>query len=81
MNKKADDRYLTIWNFFMWALVGGALVIVVLLFYALTLDIKGYQAKYLTKGSIATVDDHLYYDVKSSDTDLFTAQIGVMFEF
>ncbi len=43
--------------------------------------VVGGEARYLKKGSIRRVNDTLVYDVKKSDTDLLTVQVGVTVEF
>jgi len=47
INKKAEERWLTPWMFFVWFLVGIAIVVAVGVFYLSSIDSRGYESESL----------------------------------
>lgn len=59
-NKKAEERFLSPWLFLVWALIGVAIVIGVLIFYSLKIDVRQTEAKILSTRLIDCLVDNGY---------------------
>jgi len=59
-NKKAEERFLSPWLFLVWALIGVAIVVGVLIFYSLKIDVRQTEAKILSTKLIDCLVDNGY---------------------
>jgi hypothetical protein len=69
-NKKGSEKLLSIWWFFVLVIVLVAIVTGVLIFYSVDLDLKSYEAKYLSEKLMKCFSDNggSYY---SGEFDIF----------
>ena len=73
-NKKGDDRYLSPWNFLMWAITGGVLAVIILFFYSAEIDVRQEQANIIALKLIDCLIDSGEYNknFESSDFNIFS---------
>ena len=75
MNKKGDEKYLSPWNFVVWAFIGIAVVGGVLIFNASEIDIRTEEARLLSSrlSDCLVSDGLLLEDFFDDDFDIFEA--------
>lgn len=59
-NKKGEERFLSPWLFLIWALIGVAIVVGVLMFYSLKIDVRQTEARILSTRLIDCLVDNGY---------------------
>jgi hypothetical protein len=72
MNKKADEKYLSIWMFLIWAIIGVSIVLGVLMFYSVQGDVRQIEAQLLIdKLSSCITTNFNYGEITKSDFDIY----------
>jgi len=67
MNKKGQEKYLSIWNFVMWIIITLALIIGISLFTDQTTDIRGIESQFLSEKIADCITEN--YNLKDSILD------------
>jgi len=72
INKKADEKYLSIWMFLIWAIIGVSIVLGVLMFYSVQGDVRQIEAQLLAdKLSSCITNGFNYEEIKGSNFDIY----------
>jgi len=73
MNKKADEKYLSIWMFLIWVIIGVSIVLGVLMFYSVQGDVRQIEAQLLAdKLSLCLISNFNYAEILKSDFDIYS---------
>ncbi|PIO05237.1 hypothetical protein COT47_05615 [Candidatus Woesearchaeota archaeon CG08_land_8_20_14_0_20_43_7] len=73
INKKADEKYLSIWMFLIWAIIGVSIVLGVLMFYSVQADVRQIEAQLLTdRLSACIISGFNYEEIAKSNFDIYT---------
>ena len=72
-SKKADEKYLSIWMFLIWAIIGVSIVLGVLMFYSINGDVRQVEAQSLAdKLSLCLTTSFSYEEIAKSDFDIYS---------
>lgn len=72
MNKKADERLLSIWMFLSWIIIGGGLVWGVALFFSSSVDVRQSEANILNQRIADCLTSDFNISKFDSNFDLFS---------
>jgi len=73
INKKADEKYLSVWMFLIWAIIGVSIVLGVLMFYSVQGDVRQIEAQLLTDSlSSCIISSFSYEEIAKSDFDIYS---------
>lgn len=73
INKKGDEKYLSIWMFLIWAIIGVSIILGVLMFYSVQGDVRQIEAQLLAdKLSLCITNNFNYEEITKSDFDIYT---------
>jgi len=72
MNKKADEKYLSIWMFLIWAIIGVSIVLGVLMFYSVQGDVRQIEAQSLADRLSSCITTNFNYgEITKSDFNIY----------